>query len=138
MDALSCGRDSGSRSMSVRELIRRASAANREAREQAGDDSGLIPAASWSPDPPSYDSIRPGDTERPSLLRPSSSPALSCLNLQPELSNLCLPPVKLDEKERRKNAVEILRVLCESSVLQPHLEELLTAKYVPFDQLYLN
>ncbi|ESO86003.1 hypothetical protein LOTGIDRAFT_129991 [Lottia gigantea] len=128
MDALSCGRDSGSRSMSVRELIRRASAANREAREQAGDDSGLIPAASWSPDPPSYDSIRPGDTERPSLLRPSSSPALSCLNLQPELSNLCLPPVKLDEKERRKNAVEILRVLCESSVLQPHLEELLTAK----------
>ncbi|KAK6168099.1 hypothetical protein SNE40_021993 [Patella caerulea] len=128
MEALSCGRENSSRSMSVRELIRRASSTSREVRDPVADDGGLIPAPTWSPDPPSYESIRSGDTQRPNVMRSSSSPALTSLSLQAELSTLSLPPVKLEDKERRRNAVEILRILCESSVLQPHLEQLLTAK----------
>jgi E3 ubiquitin-protein ligase EDD1 len=45
-----------------------------------------------------------------------------------EYSTVSLPPVKMDEKERRNKANQILKLLCESPVLQPHLHTLLTAK----------
>ena len=46
----------------------------------------------------------------------------------PEYSTVCIPPVKLDEKERRSKANQILKLLCESPVLQPHLQTLLSAR----------
>ncbi len=39
-----------------------------------------------------------------------------------------MAPVKLEEKERRANALSILKLLCDSALLQPHLLQLLSAK----------
>ncbi|XP_046357083.2 E3 ubiquitin-protein ligase UBR5-like isoform X2 [Haliotis rufescens] len=127
--------DSGSRSMSVRELIRRASSAARgvsglEARDPDREDSGIaIPTLNWPADPPSYDSLH-SDAERPSLSRQSSSSlpgSLNSLHL-PEFSTVSVPPVRLEDKERRTNAGQILKLLCDSPLLQPHLVELLSSR----------
>ena len=39
-----------------------------------------------------------------------------------------LPPVKLEERERKTNAMQILQLLCDSTLLQPYLYELLTLR----------
>ena len=45
-----------------------------------------------------------------------------------EFSTVSIPPVKLEEKERRVNAMAILKLLCECPQLQRHLVELLSAR----------
>lgn len=44
------------------------------------------------------------------------------------------PPIN-PNTERRNNALAILRLLCESHVFSPHLQDLLTAKYVKIASL---
>lgn len=41
-----------------------------------------------------------------------------------------LAPPRLDEKERRRSAVQILKLLCDTPLLQGYLLDLLTAKLV--------
>ncbi|XP_033727140.1 E3 ubiquitin-protein ligase UBR5-like isoform X1 [Pecten maximus] len=104
--------DPSSRSVTLREMMRRASSAARavsgmEVREREERDEATIatPTISWNPDPPpSYES------------------------LYPEVSTISMAPVKLEEKERRTIAVQMLRLLCDSPALQPHLRDLLSAR----------
>lgn len=63
-----------------------------------------------------------------SLSRQSSS-GLGAPLVSGEFSTVSIPPVKLEEKERRVNAMAILKLLCECPQLQRHLVELLSARY---------
>lgn len=95
-------------------MMRRASSAARAVsgmevreREEREEPAIAAPTLSWNPDPPpSYES------------------------LYPEVSTVFMPPVKLEEKERRAIAGQMLKLLCESPALQPHLRDLLPARYV--------
>ena len=75
------------------------------------------------------------ETERP-LSRSNSNTSLSGLGLstQPmmglDMAPLTMGPIKLEDKERRALAVQILKTLCEAPVLSPCLLQLMTAKYV--------
>ena len=65
------------------------------------------------------------ETDRPSLSRQSSSgQAIPLL----EFSTLSIPPVKMDEKERPNNALQILKLVCDSTVLKLHLRDLLSSR----------
>ncbi len=54
----------------------------------------------------------------------------SSLNSTPATSVNTGGPYITDPVERRNNALLILKLLCDSPVLQPHIKELLTGKYV--------
>ncbi|XP_059176788.1 E3 ubiquitin-protein ligase UBR5-like isoform X3 [Physella acuta] len=131
---------SASRNMSVRELIRRASNAARgvsglESRDLDREESGLT--MQWSDPPPSYDST-------PSLLstaewssRQSNTPASSSIGglvggpsglSGSEFSNVLVAPVKMEDKERRATALQVLDFILESPIFQPYLFELLSSK----------
>lgn len=123
------GADPTNRGVTLREMMRRASTTARavsglDVRES---DSIAIPTLSWPADPPVFDALR-ADNERPSLSRQSSSGFSSAVGSIPEYSTTSMPPVKLEEKERKSNALQILKLLCESPALHPHLLELLSAK----------
>ncbi|GAB1606363.1 E3 ubiquitin-protein ligase UBR5-like [Argonauta hians] len=123
------GTDSTNRGVSLREMMRRASTTARavsglDVRES---DSIAIPTLSWPTDPPGFDSLR-ADNERSSLTRQSSSGFSSAIGSVQEHSTISMPPVKLEEKDRKYNALQILKLMCESPALQPHLLELLSAK----------
>ena len=66
------------------------------------------------------------DPDRPSLSRQSSSG--QSIPLLGEFSTVSIPPVKMDEKERPANALQILKIVCESPVLKPHLRDLLSSR----------
>ncbi|KAL4218424.1 E3 ubiquitin-protein ligase ubr5 [Mactra antiquata] len=124
--------DISGRGVSLREMMRRASSA---ARAVSGldvrdpDDGGMpIPTLSWPPDPPSYESVTRQDVDRPTLSRQSSSGQTSSIPLPSEFSTISIPPVKVEEKDRANVALQILKLVCESNVLKPHLRDLLSAK----------
>ena len=83
-----------------------------------------------------YPVLSPSEAERPGLSRSNSSTSLSGLglagqvNVNHDMAPLSMSPVKLDDKERRVVALQILKTLCDVPVLAPHLLQLLTAKYV--------
>lgn len=123
------GADPTNRGVSLREMMRRASTTARavsglDVRES---DSIAIPTLSWPADPPVFDALR-ADNERPTLSRQSSSGFSSAVGSLPEYSTIAMSAVKLEEKERKSNALQILKLLCESPALHPHLLELLSAK----------
>lgn len=62
------------------------------------------------------------------ISRQSSSSGLGAPLVSGEFSTVSIPPVKLEEKERRVNAMAILRLLCDCPQLQRHLVELLSAR----------
>ncbi|KAK6960404.1 E3 ubiquitin-protein ligase UBR5 [Biomphalaria glabrata] len=130
---------SASRSMSVRELIRRASSAARgvsglDSRDLDRDDSGIaVPTISWPSDPPpSYDSIPSSDW---STRQSNSATSVGHGSVSgpsglsgSEFSNINVAPVKMDDKERRAVALQILEAILECPLFQPHLFELLSSK----------
>ncbi|GFO10305.1 E3 ubiquitin-protein ligase ubr5 [Plakobranchus ocellatus] len=152
----------GSRGMSMRDLIRRASTAARgvssmESRDLDREDSGIaVPTLNWPPDPPpSYDSIPfsewssrqssgasgaaassssgAGGSSGTSGGAGSSSSGVGGSGGGPsgvgkDLSNVSMPPVKMEDKVRRNVALSILDFILEAPVLQPHLKQLLTSK----------
>ncbi|XP_060590423.1 E3 ubiquitin-protein ligase UBR5-like isoform X1 [Ruditapes philippinarum] len=123
--------DTSGRGVSLREMMRRASSAARavsglDVREQ--EEGMAIPTLSWPPDPPSYESVIRQDIDKPSLSRQSSSGQSASYPLPSEFSTINIPAVKLDEKERPNASLQILKCLCESNILKPHLRDLLSAK----------
>ncbi|XP_078331394.1 E3 ubiquitin-protein ligase UBR5-like isoform X2 [Crassostrea virginica] len=117
--------DPSSRCVNLREMMKRASSA---ARAVSGIDvreseDMSIPTLQWPPDPPSYETLQ----QEHSLSRQSSS-GLGAPLVSGEFSTVSIPPVKLEEKERRVNAMAILKLLCECPQLQRHLVELLSAR----------
>ncbi|KAK2182676.1 hypothetical protein NP493_338g00008 [Ridgeia piscesae] len=136
-----------SRSVSLREMMRRATTASRtisgvdmrdttaggsSEREDVAAGSGVaIPTLSWPPDPPTVDSCRP-ELECPSLSRQNSAgastTASSSVHQGEPVNAYMMPPVKMDDKERQHAALQILKLLCESPLLQPHLLDLLSAR----------
>lgn len=119
--------DPSSRCVSLREMMKRASSA---ARAVSGIDvreseDMSIPTLQWPPDPPpSYDTLQ----QEHNISRQSSSSGLGAPLVSGEFSTVSIPPVKLEEKERRVNAMAILRLLCDCPQLQRHLVELLSAR----------
>ncbi|KAJ8321996.1 hypothetical protein KUTeg_000467 [Tegillarca granosa] len=123
--------DPAGRGVSLREMMRRASSAARavsgmDVRDPEREESGIaIPTLSWPPDPPpSYESLHP-DMD---LSRNIQIPVMKDPVMVQEFSTVSMPPVKLEEKERRINAGQILRLLCESPVFKPHLKDLLSKR----------
>ncbi|XP_055998190.1 E3 ubiquitin-protein ligase UBR5-like isoform X2 [Ostrea edulis] len=119
--------DPSSRCVSLREMMKRASSA---ARAVSGIDvreseDMSIPTLQWPPDPPpSYETLQ----QDHNVSHPPQSSTHSVPLVSGEFSTVSIPPVKLEEKERRVNSMAILKVLCDCSQLQPHLVELLTAR----------
>ncbi|BFZ21562.1 hypothetical protein BsWGS_24601 [Bradybaena similaris] len=126
---------SASRSMSVRELIRRASSAARGVsvldRDLDREDSGIaVPTMSWpSEAPPNYDSLpspmwSSSQTSTPVAGSSSGPSGVS----GSEFSTVSVAPVKMEDRERRSVALQILDLILESPVFQPHLCQLLSSK----------
>ncbi|VDH90552.1 E3 ubiquitin-protein ligase EDD1, partial [Mytilus galloprovincialis] len=90
--------------------------------DRESDPGICVPTLSWPPDPPTYAESLYMDTGLP---HPVGN--MGPLG-PPEFSTVCVPPVKMDEKERRNKANQILKILCDSPVLQQHLPGLLSAK----------
>lgn len=118
----------GPRSVSLREMMRRAVRTERELNNSnSTDQHGFvqeepIPTHSWPPE--SFD-VTSGDED--SLMGLGSSANKGTSNSMPSLNNTSV----LDPNERRNNAMQILHdLLYESTALAPHLIELLCAKYV--------
>ncbi|XP_073983563.1 E3 ubiquitin-protein ligase hyd isoform X3 [Rhodnius prolixus] len=131
-----------SRSVSLREMMRRATAAvsrsNCEGSSETGNgqDEGTA-VLGWPPDPfmeptsGDEDSIMTGLPSRDTAS--AGGPAAGIANSQQPTSTstpLKAPPLPQlpDPAERRVNALMALRLLCESPALQPHLPTLLMAK----------
>ncbi|XP_066902270.1 E3 ubiquitin-protein ligase hyd isoform X4 [Halyomorpha halys] len=109
-----------SRPVSIREMMRRATAAVRtgsgsnnagEGNETGGQDESVL---GWPPDP--FLETASGDED--SLM----------VGLREGLKAPPPPPVLPDPAERRTNALIALKILCESPALHPHLPQLLQAK----------
>ncbi|KAK7870183.1 hypothetical protein R5R35_012737 [Gryllus longicercus] len=124
----------GSRSVSLREMMRRVTAPVRSSEREMAVDSGSghqplgdepIPTLSWPPE-----SFDPTSGDEDSLMglggpsAPSNKPSASGSGASAAPSNACV----LDPAERKNNALISLRLLCESTVLSPHLVTLLGAK----------
>ncbi|CAH1775507.1 unnamed protein product [Owenia fusiformis] len=136
------------RNVSLREMMRRATSA---ARAVSGLDSGrdgeredasiAIPTLSWPPvDPPSFESVRTTEPERRSSVSTTSTGTSPNVPLVASSStaNQETANNKTEEKERRANALAILKLLCEFLPLKPFLLDLLQAKnmegHTPFMQ----
>ncbi|XP_013417985.1 E3 ubiquitin-protein ligase UBR5, partial [Lingula anatina] len=138
------------RSVSLREMMRRATSAarafsNMDPREQSGEREepppGLpIPTLSWPPDPQEFTPLR-AEPEKPHSRPPSNPPTpgpgpsgssgggVGGTPLpETPLDPMSVPPVRLEEKERKTNSQQILKLICDSPVLQPYLFDLLSAK----------
>ena len=74
------------------------------------------------------------ELECPSLSRQNSAgastTASSSVHQGEPVNAYMMPPVKMDDKERQHAALQILKLLCESPLLQPHLLDLLSARSV--------
>lgn len=141
VDALSSiagrGEEQPSRStLTVRELIRRASSAARgvsglDVRDMDREESTLvIPPLQWPTEPPpSYDSLLHSDTglSAGSGTSNGAGPSGGGGGMS-DITPLGAGPVKMDDKDRRLVALRILELLLESRVFQPHVLQLLTAR----------
>ncbi|KAJ9581588.1 hypothetical protein L9F63_023235, partial [Diploptera punctata] len=123
----------GSRSVSLREMMRRATAAVRSSDRDLAVDGGAhqplgdeaIPTLSWPPE-----TFDPTSGDEDSLMglgassTPNTKPTTSSSGTGVANSNSYV----VDPSERKNNALMSLRALCESTALAPHLKELLSAK----------
>ncbi|XP_021934340.1 E3 ubiquitin-protein ligase UBR5 isoform X2 [Zootermopsis nevadensis] len=123
----------GSRSVSLREMMRRATAAVRSSERDMAVDGGAhqpladeaIPTLSWPPE--TFDPTS-GDEDSLMGLGASNTP-----NTKPTTSSsgsgvTCSNSYVVDPTERKNNALMALQLLCESSALSSHLKEMLVAK----------
>ncbi|ELK32857.1 E3 ubiquitin-protein ligase UBR5 [Myotis davidii] len=129
---------SSSRSLRLREMMRRSLRAAGLGRHEAGASSSdhqdpvspPIAPPSWVPDPPAMDP----DGDIDFILAPavgSLTTAASGTAQGPSTSTIPGPstePSVVESKDRKANAHFILKLLCDSVVLQPYLRELLSAK----------
>ncbi|XP_075562225.1 E3 ubiquitin-protein ligase UBR5 isoform X8 [Pelecanus crispus] len=129
---------SSSRSLRLREMMRRSLRAAGLGRHEAGASSSdhqdpvspPIAPPSWVPDPPSMDP----DGDIDFILAPavgSLTTAATGTGQGPSTSTIPGPstePSVVESKDRKANAHFILKLLCDSVVLQPYLRELLSAK----------
>lgn len=105
--------------VSIREMMRRAT---QNAMRDIDGASGASNASSASNDdsvftsywPPEYDPTS-GDEDSMNATPPVMKYHASCTYVS-------------DPTERRENALQILRLICQSTIIQPHLAQLLTAK----------
>ncbi|MXQ94451.1 hypothetical protein E5288_WYG022440 [Bos mutus] len=129
---------SSSRSLRLREMMRRSLRAAGLGRHEAGASSSdhqdpvspPIAPPSWVPDPPAMDP----DGDIDFILAPavgSLTTAATGTGQGPSTSTIPGPstePAVVESKDRKANAHFILKLLCDSVVLQPYLRELLSAK----------
>ncbi|XP_014675920.1 PREDICTED: E3 ubiquitin-protein ligase UBR5-like [Priapulus caudatus] len=87
-----------------------------------------IPSFSWPAMDQAFDSVRAlasyGSRTSPSR---DAGPSAG-QTAQPLLASSAIAPVVSEEKERSSNALKIVRLLCDSSALNPHFINLLSAK----------
>ncbi|XP_063230682.1 E3 ubiquitin-protein ligase UBR5 isoform X3 [Bacillus rossius redtenbacheri] len=115
-----------SRSGCLREMMGRATAAAQSLEREIASDNGShqaaaeepIPTISWPPE--TYDPAS-GDEDSLMGLGASSTP-----NTKPATSRSTTYIV--DPVERKNNALQALRLMCDCPALQPHLKDLLSAK----------
>lgn len=126
----------GSRSVSLREMMRRASAvANRSGldRELSGGSAAdqppvaplheeQIPTLSWPPE--SFDTTS-GDEDSLMGLGAGASAKGVVGGVGQGNGTLVIDPI-----ERKNNAIQSLQAMCDAPALAPYLKELLSAKYV--------
>ncbi|XP_077989768.1 E3 ubiquitin-protein ligase UBR5-like [Glandiceps talaboti] len=126
---------SASRNMSLREMMRRSISAGRsgasssglasqeESREAASQDPQPppLPPLNWPPDPPLY-----SDHEEDGLTTAATAGSASSFSSPGSMASG--QPINLTVEDRKTNAQQILKLFCESSLLQPYLADLLTAK----------
>uniref|UniRef100_A0A4W6F972 Ubiquitin protein ligase E3 component n-recognin 5 n=1 Tax=Lates calcarifer TaxID=8187 RepID=A0A4W6F972_LATCA len=129
---------SSSRGLRLREMMRRSLRAAGLGRHESGPSSSdhqdpvspPIAPPSWVPDPPPMDP----DGDIDFILAPAvgSLTTASTGNSQgPSTSTIPGPstePSVVESKDRKANAHLILKLMCDSVVLRPHLRELLSAK----------
>ncbi|XP_072269341.1 E3 ubiquitin-protein ligase UBR5 [Pyxicephalus adspersus] len=128
---------SSSRSLRLREMMRRSLRAAGLGRHEAGASSDHqdpvsppIAPPSWVPDPPAMDP----DGDIDFILAPavgSLTTASTGTGQGPSTSTIPGPssePSVVESKDRKANAHFILKLLCDSIVLQPYLRDLLSAK----------
>ncbi|XP_041422518.1 E3 ubiquitin-protein ligase UBR5 isoform X11 [Xenopus laevis] len=128
---------SSSRSLRLREMMRRSLRAAGLGRHEAGASSDHqdpvsppIAPPSWVPDPPAMDP----DGDIDFILAPavgSLTTASTVPGQGPSTSTIPGPssePSVVESKDRKANAHFILKLLCDSIVLQPYLRDLLSAK----------
>uniref|UniRef100_A0A8C1QT74 Ubiquitin protein ligase E3 component n-recognin 5 n=1 Tax=Cyprinus carpio TaxID=7962 RepID=A0A8C1QT74_CYPCA len=129
---------SSSRGLRLREMMRRSLRAAGLGRHESGPSSSdhqdpvspPIAPPSWVPDPPPMDP----DGDIDFILAPavgSLTTASTGTNQGPSTSTIPGPssePSVVESKDRKANAHLILKLMCDSVVLRPHLRELLSAK----------
>uniref|UniRef100_UPI00398F2B03 E3 ubiquitin-protein ligase UBR5 isoform X3 n=1 Tax=Pristiophorus japonicus TaxID=55135 RepID=UPI00398F2B03 len=129
---------SSSRSLRLREMMRRSLRAAGLGRHESGASSSdhqdpvspPIAPLSWAPDPPAIDP----DGDIDFILAPavgSLTTAASGTGQGPSTSTIPGPPSEppvVESKDRKANAYLILKLLCDSVVLRSYLRELLSAK----------
>uniref|UniRef100_A0A7N6B6Z7 HECT-type E3 ubiquitin transferase n=1 Tax=Anabas testudineus TaxID=64144 RepID=A0A7N6B6Z7_ANATE len=129
---------SSSRGLRLREMMRRSLRAAGLGRHESGPSSSdhqdpvspPIAPPSWVPDPPPMDP----DGDIDFILAPavgSLTTASTGTSQGPSTSTIPGPstePSVVESKDRKANAHLILKLMCDSVVLRPHLRELLSAK----------
>uniref|UniRef100_A0A669CCB4 Ubiquitin protein ligase E3 component n-recognin 5 n=1 Tax=Oreochromis niloticus TaxID=8128 RepID=A0A669CCB4_ORENI len=129
---------SSSRGLRLREMMRRSLRAAGLGRHESGPSSSdhqdpvspPIAPPSWVPDPPPMDP----DGDIDFILAPavgSLTTASTGSSQGPSTSTIPGPstePSVVESKDRKANAHLILKLMCDSVVLRPHLRELLSAK----------
>uniref|UniRef100_A0A7N8XQ82 HECT-type E3 ubiquitin transferase n=1 Tax=Mastacembelus armatus TaxID=205130 RepID=A0A7N8XQ82_9TELE len=129
---------SSSRGLRLREMMRRSLRAAGLGRHESGPSSSdhqdpvspPIAPPSWVPDPPPMDP----DGDIDFILAPavgSLTTASTGASQGPSTSTIPGPstePSVVESKDRKANAHLILKLMCDSVVLRPHLRELLSAK----------
>ncbi|XP_063054956.1 E3 ubiquitin-protein ligase UBR5 isoform X3 [Engraulis encrasicolus] len=129
---------SSSRGLRLREMMRRSLRAAGVGRHESGPSSSdhqdpvspPIAPPSWVPDPPSMDP----DGDIDFILAPavgSLTTASTGTSQGPSTSTIPGPssePSVVESKDRKANAHLILKLMCDSVVLRPHLRQLLSAK----------
>uniref|UniRef100_A0A8D3EFJ5 E3 ubiquitin-protein ligase UBR5 n=1 Tax=Scophthalmus maximus TaxID=52904 RepID=A0A8D3EFJ5_SCOMX len=129
---------SSSRGLRLREMMRRSLRAAGLGRHESGPSSSdhqdpvspPIAPPSWVPDPPPMDP----DGDIDFILAPavgSLTTASTATSQGPSTSTIPGPstePSVVESKDRKANAHLILKLMCDSVVLRPHLRELLSAK----------
>ncbi|XP_052003606.1 E3 ubiquitin-protein ligase UBR5 isoform X6 [Xyrauchen texanus] len=129
---------SSSRGLRLREMMRRSLRAAGLGRHESGPSSSdhqdpvspPIAPPSWVPDPPPMDP----DGDIDFILAPavgSLTTASTGTSQGPSTSTIPGPssePSMVESKDRKANAHLILKLMCDSVVLRPHLRELLSAK----------
>ncbi|XP_066269411.1 E3 ubiquitin-protein ligase UBR5-like [Branchiostoma lanceolatum] len=129
------GTGTSTRSMSLREMMRRATSAARAVGGTSQEDGDPIPTLNWPPDPPLFESANSEDDNVSLSTNAATAGGLtgscgsvssySCASSVDENTVL---PASTDAAERSSHALCILTLLCETPVLKPYLVDLLSAK----------